>query len=81
MCMFCLLVCLCTVCVQCLKPEEGSGSSGTGIIDGCELPFGYKEPNLCSLQEQEAFLTDESCLQPFLKCILFRTFFANVIYS
>jgi hypothetical protein len=35
--MFCLHVCLGTVCMQCpQRPVEGAGVPGTGVTDGCE---------------------------------------------
>lgn len=35
---FCLHICLCTTCVHCpQKAEENVGSSGTRVIDGCEM--------------------------------------------
>jgi hypothetical protein len=45
-CVFCLHVCLCTMCMQGLwRPEKGAGSCGTGVTDGCELPYGCWELN------------------------------------
>ena len=38
---FCLLVCLCTMGMQCpRKAEDGIGSPGTGVTDSYELPSG-----------------------------------------
>lgn len=38
---FCPQVCLCTTRMQCPQtPEEGVGSSGSGVTGGCELPGG-----------------------------------------
>jgi hypothetical protein len=35
---FCLPVCLCTTCVQCLwRPKEGTGSFGATVTDNCGL--------------------------------------------
>jgi hypothetical protein len=48
-----------------------------GIIDGCELPHGFWEPNPGSLQEQIVLLTAEPSLQSFFPNIPnahFRTF-------
>ena len=36
---FCLHVCLCTMCIQySQRPEDGVGSPGTGVTNACELP-------------------------------------------
>ena len=41
---FCLHVCQHTMCVQSpKKPEEGAGTPGTGVMDGCKLPHGCWE--------------------------------------
>jgi hypothetical protein len=45
------------------KTEEGTGSPGTGVADGCELPCGCWESNLSPLEEQAVLLTAEPCLQ------------------
>ena len=45
--MICLLVCVCTVCMQCLqRPDENGGSSETVVTDDCELPCGFWKSNL-----------------------------------
>lgn len=46
LCMFCLLVCKHTACIQCpQRPEKGKRSPGTGVTDNCELPCGcWKQP-------------------------------------
>ena len=50
---------LCIMCVQFLKnPEEGIRSPGTGVIDSCELSYGYQE------SKQSVFLTTEPPFQP-----------------
>lgn len=42
--MFCLDICLCTMCVHChRRPEEGFGSPGTGVIEGCEPHMGPED--------------------------------------
>jgi hypothetical protein len=51
---FCLRVCLC----------KGVGSPGTGVIDGCEQPYGYWDLNPGPLEEQPVLLTAEPSLQP-----------------
>jgi hypothetical protein len=57
-----LLVCVC-VCFPCLwatsvkclqKPEEVTGSSGTGVTGGGKLAYGCQELNLGPLEEQPA---------------------------
>jgi hypothetical protein len=59
---FYLNICLCT---KCLRPsEEGSGSPGTGITDGCELSCGWQELNWSPLEEQQVLSTVELSLQP-----------------
>jgi hypothetical protein len=45
------------------RPGKGVGSSGTGLMDGCELPCGCEKTNLVLLQEQ-VLLTTEPFLQP-----------------
>lgn len=53
MCVFCLDVCICALCMECpQRLEEGIGSSGTGVTDGCWPPCGCWERNLCPFQEQ-----------------------------
>ena len=51
---FCLHVYLC----------EGFGSSGMGVTDSCELPYGCWELNPGPLEEQPVLLTNEPSLQP-----------------
>lgn len=64
MCMvFCLLVCLCTICMQCLhKAEEGIGSSRTKVRDDCEIPYECWDSNMSPMGEQLVLLTAEPCL-------------------
>lgn len=63
--LFCLNVCACTKCIQCpQRPEEGFGSSETGIADGYLLPRRCWEPNPGLLQEQPMCLMAEPSLQP-----------------
>jgi hypothetical protein len=62
---FCLLIYLCTNCVQGLRrPEESIGSSGTGAIDVGESPCGCWELNPGPLEEQSVLLSADSSLQP-----------------
>ncbi|EGW00138.1 hypothetical protein I79_018812 [Cricetulus griseus] len=43
---FCLHVCMCTICEQCQwEPKEGTGSPGTGVRDNCKLPYECWELN------------------------------------
>jgi len=50
---FCLHVCMCTVCTQCLcKWEEGIKLPGTRVTDGCEPSCGCWELNSGPLEEQ-----------------------------
>jgi hypothetical protein len=63
-CAFCLCVCKCTTCLQCLqRPREGTRSSGAGVVDGYELLCGYWNPG--PLQEQQEPLTDNTHYNPF----------------
>lgn len=51
------------VCVWYLwRSKEGIGSLGTGVRDGWQPPFGFWEPNLVPLQEQQVILTAELSL-------------------
>ena len=45
---------------------EGVRSSGTGVTDRFELPYGFWELNPGLLEEQAVFLTAEPSLQPWL---------------
>lgn len=55
--MFRLHVCLCTMSVQCpWRPDEGTGSPGTGVTNVYELPCRYWE-------EQAVLSTTEPSLQ------------------
>lgn len=67
---------MCTVCMPVL--EEGVGFSRTGVIDGCELPCGGWELDLCPLQEQQVLLATEPSLQSqihYSKCKILLNFF------
>ena len=57
---------MCTMCAWCLhRSEEGTKSSATAVMDGCEPPCGCWELNLNLLQEQ-VFLTATVQPRPFL---------------
>lgn len=44
--MFCLVVCICTVCTpSARRSQEGSRSPGTEVMDGCGAPCGCWESN------------------------------------
>lgn len=46
-------LCLCATCVQCpWRSEEGPGSFGTGVTDGCYLTCEWQESNPGPLEEQ-----------------------------
>jgi hypothetical protein len=49
-------------CLQ--RPEEDAGSSGTGVMNGCDPPCGCQEWNSGPLEEQPVLLTSEPSLQP-----------------
>lgn len=51
-----------TLCA-CLVPVEGIRPPETGVMDGCELPYGCWESDLDLLEEQPVSLTTESSLQ------------------
>lgn len=53
---FCLHACLSATCMQCQgRPEEGVGSSGTAVTDGCKMPCGCWQWKPGLLQEQPVF--------------------------
>jgi len=60
------------------RPEEGVESSGSGITDGRELPYGCWELNLSPLEEQSMFLTMEPSISPALPTYHFKS---NLIRS
>lgn len=45
------------------KSEEGIGSLGTAVTDGCELTWGFGELNLGLLEEQQVLLSTGPCHQ------------------
>lgn len=47
--------------------EEHTGSPGTGVVDGCELPCGCWELKLGPLREQLVFLAISSAPEFFSK--------------
>lgn len=53
----CLPVCLCTRCVLGAVKVRTVCKSGTGVIDGLELPCEHWGLNLGPLEEQSGFLT------------------------
>ena len=58
-------MCLCPICIQFPQaPEEGVGSPGIGVTDGCEWPCGHWESNTDPLGEQLVLILAESSLQP-----------------
>lgn len=53
-----------TMCMQCSqRPEEIIRSPGTGVIDGCEVPYGWWGSNQGLLEEQTVVVTVEPSLQ------------------
>lgn len=64
MCIFCLLVCLCTTCVPaaCGGQKEGIRSTGPEVSDGCEPTHGCWD--LSPLEEQPVRLSTEPMLKP-----------------
>ena len=48
------------MCAWCPRwAEEGVGSPGTGVIDGCKPSCGCWDSNTGALQEQQVLLTKE----------------------
>lgn len=47
-----------------MRPEEGVGFPGTGVVDAYEPPCGYWESNLDALEKQTVYLIAEPSLQP-----------------
>ena len=43
------------------RPEEGVLFPGTGVLDGCELPYGPWELSPGPLEEQPVLLTVSPC--------------------
>lgn len=64
-------------------PEEGVRLTKTGVIDGCELPYGCWKRKLSPLQEQLVLLTTEPTLH--LHCFIFKAnptyIFSSTIFS
>ena len=61
-CMSVLPACTHVHCVQVWcpqRPEEGTRSPGTGVTDGCDLPYGCWEPISGPLKEQPVLLIAE----------------------
>lgn len=48
---------VCEPCVVASKIRENTGNSGTGVMDGCEPPYGCSIPNLGPLEEQQVLIT------------------------
>lgn len=57
-------ICILSVCLVPTKLEEGLGSPGTGVLDGCKPPCGHWGSNTCPLEEHPVLLTVELSLQP-----------------
>jgi hypothetical protein len=54
-----MYVCVCVTCMCTWRPrrsDEGIGSPGTGVTNGCEPSCGCRELNQGPLQEQEVLL-------------------------
>lgn len=54
---------MCQMHISVQKPEEGIGSPGAGVIEGCELPWRYWELNLDPMEEQPVLFTTESSIR------------------
>lgn len=46
-------------CLVSMEARRGYRSPGNGVLDGCELPCGFRELNLGAPQEQWALLIAE----------------------
>lgn len=64
--------CICTMFVPYVLRghRKDIGYFQTEDPDGCELPFGFWEPNLGLLQEQLVLLTTDSSLPCFKFCLV-----------
>lgn len=61
---FCLYICLFSICVPCLwRPEEGVELIRTGVIDRWKLPHGCWESDLGPLKNHSVILTAVPSLQ------------------
>lgn len=70
--MFCLLACMCSMCV----PAE---SPGTGVTDACETTRGCWESNLTLQQKQHSLLIIELFLQPKHTCGFLNFYFTFIL--
>ena len=60
---FCLLIILCTMCMQYpWRSEDGAGFLATRVTGCCELLCGCWDSDKEPLEEQPVLLTAESCL-------------------
>lgn len=65
-----LPVCMCTIYMQePLEDRRGVGSSKTGAIDSCVLPYGCWGPNPGPVQKQQVLVTAEPSFKPLIKKI------------
>jgi hypothetical protein len=71
MCTDVLLECTMYVLYVCAlrprRPEEGVGSSGTGITEACELPCKSWESKPGPPEEEPVLLAHEPFLQPYMR--------------
>ena len=51
------------------RPEEGTGTSETGVTGGCESPCECWELSVDPLHEQPVLLTSEPSLQPCVRAL------------
>lgn len=59
----CLYLCKYITHMRCSqRPEEGTGSSGTGITSSCGLPSGHWELNLGLLKKQSSLHLKPQCV-------------------
>lgn len=60
----CMRVCTLLACMVPTETRRGPQNPWDCCIDGCELPCGFWEPNLGSLEEHQTLLTTEPSLEP-----------------
>lgn len=56
-------VCLCTKCMLSTSSGQNMASDLGLELDGCELPCGFWEPDLSSLEDEQVILTTEISAQ------------------
>lgn len=52
-------ICMLSVCLVPTELEEGLGSPGTGVLDGCKLPCGHWGSNTCPTPQKKPLETPQ----------------------